>query len=237
MATLAELVSSEQLARRELAEIESLYESAPVGLCLLDRDLRYVRINRRLADFNGVEPEAHIGRHIREIVPQVSDIAEPILRRALESGEPTLQVELSGETHAHPGEIHHWIEQYVPLRDKRGEVFGINVLVQDVTEEKRAEAERERLYERARLAADEWERVVSWVSHDLRSPLDVILTTTRILTGGRGPGGEAQEVPREHREGGGADAPSGRRPRRSVAHRRRRLRCGQVDPRSRRPRP
>ena len=56
-----------------LVELEAIYRSAPVGLCVLDRDLRFVRINERLAAMNGLPAEAHIGRTVREIVPDIAD--------------------------------------------------------------------------------------------------------------------------------------------------------------------
>src|SRR5579883_496261 len=59
---LESLRESEAQARRRLAEIEAIYESAPIGLCVFDSDLRCVRINRRLAEMNGLSPEEHIGK-------------------------------------------------------------------------------------------------------------------------------------------------------------------------------
>ena len=38
---------------QHLAELEALYRAADAGLALLDRDLRYVRLNERLAAMNG----------------------------------------------------------------------------------------------------------------------------------------------------------------------------------------
>src|SRR5262249_26868317 len=44
---------SEERNRRQLVELETLYQTAPVGLALLDTDLRYLRINEALAAING----------------------------------------------------------------------------------------------------------------------------------------------------------------------------------------
>ena len=33
-------------------ELEAVYANAPVGLCVLDRDLRFVRVNETFAAFN-----------------------------------------------------------------------------------------------------------------------------------------------------------------------------------------
>jgi len=37
---------AEELARLRLVELEDLYSSAPVGMCVLDRELRFIRINQ-----------------------------------------------------------------------------------------------------------------------------------------------------------------------------------------------
>ena len=49
--------------------LDTLLRTAPIGFTLLDRELRYLRINDRLAEMNGIPAEAHIGRHVSEIVP------------------------------------------------------------------------------------------------------------------------------------------------------------------------
>jgi len=69
-----------------------------------------------------------------------------------------------------------------PLRDAAGEVIAVMSMVQDVTERKQVQAERERLLESERLARTEAERAthikdefLATVSHELRSPLTAIV--------------------------------------------------------------
>jgi PAS domain-containing protein len=50
------------------AELEMIYRTAPVGLALLDRDLRFIRINDRLAAINGRPASEHIGRRLRDAI-------------------------------------------------------------------------------------------------------------------------------------------------------------------------
>jgi PAS domain-containing protein len=103
------LAQREAEARAQASEIETIYASAPVGLCVIDRDLRYRRINERLAAINGVPAAAHIGKTVREILPSLADVVESVARRVLETGEPVLELEISGETPSQPGE-RNWIE-------------------------------------------------------------------------------------------------------------------------------
>lgn len=53
--TEEELHQSQLLVQRQLMEIEAIYQTAPIGLTILDRDLRYVRLNQRLAEINGID--------------------------------------------------------------------------------------------------------------------------------------------------------------------------------------
>ncbi len=69
-------------ARRELertlALLDSLYTDAPVGLALLDRELRFRRINVMLAAMHGVSVEDHIGRTLTEVLGKLGDELTPL---------------------------------------------------------------------------------------------------------------------------------------------------------------
>jgi PAS domain S-box-containing protein len=162
-----ELRQSQLLVQRQLMEIEAIYQTAPIGLTILDRQLRYIRVNQRLAEINGIDIDDHIGRTMREIVPTVSDENEPILNSIFATGEPLLNIEISGETQAQPGVQRTWIENCYPLRDETGQITGINIVVQEITDRKRAEA----------ALAERNQELTSFahtVSHDLKAPLRAI---------------------------------------------------------------
>src|SRR5438045_1230831 len=76
--------SERDLARDRLAEIEAYYHTAPVGLCVLDTELRYVRINERLAEINGLPVSEHLGRTVAEILPELAERMVPLLLEVLE---------------------------------------------------------------------------------------------------------------------------------------------------------
>ncbi len=78
------IVSSlEALPAQRLAQLQAIYDGAPVGLCFLDCDLRYVSINRRLAEMNGTPEDEHIGRTPKEVIPMLYPRIEPYIQRAL----------------------------------------------------------------------------------------------------------------------------------------------------------
>lgn len=61
---------AEQSLRDRLSEIGAIYNNTPVGLALVDRDLRYVRVNVVLAEMNGVPAADHIGRLVWAVGPR-----------------------------------------------------------------------------------------------------------------------------------------------------------------------
>mgnify|MGYP000918292484 CR=1 FL=1 len=77
-------------------ELEMLYRNAGVALGLIDRDLRFVRVNELLAEINGVSVADHDGRTLREVLPEMADHLAEIYRPVLERGEPPIAPMLDG---------------------------------------------------------------------------------------------------------------------------------------------
>jgi PAS domain S-box-containing protein len=126
------LRESEQRSREQLAELQDLYDHAPVGLCVLNRDLRYVRINERFAEIDGVPVGEHLGRKIGEVLPVFGRQIEPGLRRVIDTGEPVLNLEVTATL---PGAREAClVTSWLPHRDGEGRIDGINMVAQDVTE-------------------------------------------------------------------------------------------------------
>lgn len=133
------LRQSERLANERLAELKSVYASAPVALAFVDCDLKYVTVNDALAAINGCSPEDHIGKTVGEVLPRLAALVEPRYRRAIETGRPVLDVEVRGRAPAKPNEYCYWLSSYYPVKDDTGRVLGVNVAVRDVTQRKQSE--------------------------------------------------------------------------------------------------
>ncbi|MBI5668622.1 MAG: GAF domain-containing protein [Chloroflexi bacterium] len=129
-------------------ELEALYATAPIGLCVLDTKLRFLRINQWLAAINGFSVQAHLGRTVREMLPELADRVEPVLRNIIETGEARSNMEISGETPAQPGVTRFWREHFLPIKSDAGAVIALAVIVEEISERKRAE-ERFRLLNQA----------------------------------------------------------------------------------------
>jgi PAS domain S-box-containing protein len=130
----------ENLPAQRLAQLQAVYDGAPVGLAFLDVHLRYVSINRRLADMNGRPIEAHLGRTVREMIPELFPSVEPLIRRAL-NGESVLGVELTKPPNGpNPGSS--ILLSYEPVFDEGGEVVGVSVALSDITSQRKSEQAR-----------------------------------------------------------------------------------------------
>jgi PAS domain S-box-containing protein len=111
-------------------------EGAPVGLAFLDADLRFVRINAALAAINGRPVSEHLGRQLEDVLPEIAAEVVPIYRRVLETGEPVLEREVTGEMTAR-GELRHVLASWFPVQVD--ESRGVGVVVVDITARKSAE--------------------------------------------------------------------------------------------------
>jgi len=139
--SLLRIRKAEEEARRRAQEIETIYNSAPVGLAMLDAELRFTRVNQLLAQFNGLPVHEHIGRPMRELVPEIEANVGHFFRRVLSTGEPLVNFEIKTPAPAQPDLVRDWLVNLHPLKNERGQVAGVNAVVQDITDRKRAEEE------------------------------------------------------------------------------------------------
>lgn len=131
---------SEEEASAALKEIESVYRNAPVGLSLVDRDLRYLRVNQAIADMNGRSIEEIVGRTYREVSPETADTAEPLLLGLMERGKSVRNLEVRSRPPGDPGREHVYLLSMESVHDEQGAVVGHTSVVQDVTDLRQFEA-------------------------------------------------------------------------------------------------
>jgi PAS domain S-box-containing protein len=128
-------------------ELQAIYDEAPVGLGLLDADLRFTRINNALAEMNGFPVEQHIGQNVWDLLPDLKTSAEPLLRSVMDSGEVMRGVEITGETPAKPGVQRTWSEVFYPVHGSDGIRRGVGIFCVEITDLRQAR-EREDLLTR-----------------------------------------------------------------------------------------
>lgn len=137
-----------------LALCEKLVSQSPMGVALLDHDLRYLLVNPALERINGLTAADHIGRHPRDILTFLDvETIESCLREVLATGTPIIDRYVVGRTPADPDRDHAWSVSYYRLEGAHGQLMGVANSVVDITERHRAEAEAERGRRRLALLA------------------------------------------------------------------------------------
>lgn len=143
-----------------LALSDRLVSQSPIGLAVLDTDLRYVLVNPALERINGVPAALHLGRRIADMLPGVDAATlETALRTVLATGSPLLDHQTTGRTPADPDHEHTWSVSFYRLDGAEGRVLGVAASVIDVTERHDADAEAMRSRRRLALIADASARV------------------------------------------------------------------------------
>jgi PAS domain S-box-containing protein len=122
--------------KTNLAFLDALFETCPIGLVMLDQDLRYVHLNQALADMDGLPVEKHIGRRMTDMMT-ASDVAglERLLRGVAEDGRPIVG-HLVGVRRAGRDQVRS--VSLFPLSQAVGTRPGVGGLVIDVTDREQA---------------------------------------------------------------------------------------------------
>lgn len=133
------LRESELIARTHLAELQTLYSAAAVGMGFVTPDFKFARVNEALAQMNGISAREHIGKSVAEVIgPELWSRVEPLYRRVL-AGERFTNLEVDGSIPGDPDTQRSWLIGYHPVRAEGNEVIGIGISVQEVTDQKRAQ--------------------------------------------------------------------------------------------------
>lgn len=163
------------------AVIEQLCRQNTIGVALIDREMRYVRVNEAAARMNGVPVEDHLGRTMPEVVPDSAGALAPLMAAVL-AGHAILDGELEMDS---GGVTKHFRGSYIPLNGDDGEVAGFVALVVERTEDMGVHRELRASQERLQLALEgtgtgtfEWDIE----THDLH------WSDTMGTIWGRGPG-------------------------------------------------
>ncbi|MFF4354808.1 SpoIIE family protein phosphatase [Streptomyces sp. NPDC001530] len=123
---------------------DGLFARSPVGIAILDTQLRFLRVNPALEAMNGLSQAAHTGRRLVELLPGVNAAEmEARMRQVLDSGQPVLDSRRIGRTPADPDHDHVWSCSYVRLEDPDGRPIGLTATLIDITDQQQAQLEAE----------------------------------------------------------------------------------------------
>jgi len=160
----------QEIERRAQSQrvLDAFLQSSPFGMALLDEKLRYLVVNRPLAEMNGMPAENHIGKTLAEVVPDLVATATPVFEHIVRTGQPVLGKEFEGETPKAPGVRRFWEVNWFPLFSENGHPAGSGLIVQEVTDRKRDENALRELNQQLQIITDSMSALVTRCSRDLR---------------------------------------------------------------------
>lgn len=144
------LAESEAQAHQQADELRAIYEAAPIGLCVLDRDLRILRVNEAMLHMHGRTADDVVGQRLADAMPEIAHAAGGRIERVLH-GESlrgqiiALSLPDDPVGAAVPATVR---VNWVPLRDDAEGVQGIVLTAENLTLERSVEqalADREAL--------------------------------------------------------------------------------------------
>jgi PAS domain S-box-containing protein len=132
---ITERKRADEVLRESLDQQRLFIENAPTAIAHFDRDMRYLSANRRWLNDYGLSDDI-IGRSHYAVFPEVPDAWKDVHRRAL-AGEV---VRADADPFDRPGGVTQWLNWEVrPWHDAKGEIGGIVIGAEDITQRKLAE--------------------------------------------------------------------------------------------------
>ncbi|GAA4052574.1 SpoIIE family protein phosphatase [Streptomyces shaanxiensis] len=115
--------------------LDGFLTRSPVGMAMMDTQLRYVWLNDTLERFGGVPREQRLGRRLSELLPGLqAETIEGLMRKVIDTGVPVTDYEYVGWSWADPHRQHAYSTSFFPLVDPDNSITGVCYMVLDVTE-------------------------------------------------------------------------------------------------------
>ncbi len=149
VAEVAERKHAEDLLRRSEEKYRDLFEHANDAIFIVDADLRYIDVNKKAVEKIGYSKEELLSMRITDLIPPEQEQRSSKEFKKLRS-EGSYQ-NFVGKVKIRSGQlIDAEVNSSAIIVD--GKVAGSRDIMRDITERKKAEAERERLIEELRVA-------------------------------------------------------------------------------------
>ncbi|MET9306551.1 SpoIIE family protein phosphatase [Streptomyces cellulosae] len=119
--------------------LEQIVVGNPIGIAIVDTELRYVWSNAALEQWGGGQGRTRLGLRVADVQPGMdSEAVEERMRHVLETGEQVVGYEYVGRVRSAPlRETAHMLS-FTRLEDDRGDPMGLYYTVVDVTDRHRA---------------------------------------------------------------------------------------------------
>ncbi|MEV5958081.1 SpoIIE family protein phosphatase [Streptomyces sp. NPDC051987] len=115
--------------------LDGFLTRSPIGMAVMDLELRYVWVNDTLEQLGGVPREQRLGRRLSELLPGLQGgTMESLMRKVLATREPVTEYEYLGWSWSDPHRQRAYSTSFFPLVGPDNAVTGVCYMVSDVTE-------------------------------------------------------------------------------------------------------
>jgi PAS domain S-box-containing protein len=133
------LAARDALSGQDVAILKAMFTHSPVGLHVLDNQLRVVRMNTASRGLRDTPVEHLLGKHFTEAYELENPEEEAaVAQRVLDSGEPVLSRLVRGFEAPGQPKRRIYSVSYFRLEDSNGDVLGLVASAVDVTEREKA---------------------------------------------------------------------------------------------------
>lgn len=166
-------ITERSQAVKALAESEQrirvITDTVPALIGYVDKGLKMAFSNRAYERWYGYDRELILGRRLDEIISHDQLIRlQPYIDRAM-AGH-SVQFEITDP--APNGEIRHVVKNYLPEKNEQGEVQGMYVLIQDITEIRRTSEALTQAYQHLEQRVEDRTKELTELNGQLRQEID-----------------------------------------------------------------
>jgi PAS domain S-box-containing protein len=132
------VASARHDAPQEWALLDRVLDGSPVGIIVLDRDLRFLRVNTRAEAMFGVDEKERTGESVESVLPAMYSEISTILADIIAGGSPHVAIETTAPNIGPETAPRMYLAYYYPLAAE-GAVIGVGCMFFDVTDQRIAE--------------------------------------------------------------------------------------------------
>ena len=190
-------VRETQERQRSSALLDAALNSSPIGLSLLDPQLRYLQVNDAIASITGLSAAEHVGKTLREVNPHLSPDIEKALLQVGRTREPLRNLDMMRPEPGPNGRARHLLLNVYPVVGAGGEMLGLGVAAIDTTDHRELQ---EQFHHAQKLEAVG--RLAAGIAHDFNNLLTVIRSYCDLVLLEIPEGGVGREEIKEIRSAG-----------------------------------